>query len=384
MLRRFALPALLLLASVVFGGAAAQSGLDRLSRQDLAKSMLVAPPFAAAAANGRARIALLAKRYPQARDLARVAVTRTPIEAQSSAMLGSALLALGDFKGAETAFRVAVLGGWRDNPTQAYWATAAIGSGEFPAAAQRIDAMLRVGAPIASLAPLLSGMEASPDGRRALAAQMASGAPWVSGYAAAAGAAGAPRLAQQLAVLAEARKLGARAECGPVTDVLNTLAYRQQRMQDAYHLWAVACSEAYPPVAVANGDFAEPVRPFINPFDWQLPPAGPAWAEIRGGALETGNDGNKEAVVARIAAPLPQGNGRLTWRLDGADPAPRQRMVQLRCGQADLATGPVRKLGDVYQLPVRIPAACPFATVEVIAEPGQPTMRFESVGFSAP
>ncbi|MGC1271617.1 MAG: hypothetical protein WA842_13580 [Croceibacterium sp.] len=380
MLRRFATPLLLLLVSIAFGGAAAQSGLDRLSRQDPAKSVLVAGPFASSAANARARMALIAKQYPLARDLARVAMVRTPIEAQSSSMLGAALLAMGDFKGAEAAYRVAVQGGWRDNPTQAYWATAAIGSGEFPAAAQRIDAMLRVGAPIATLEPLLASMEASPDGRQALAGQMASGAPWVSTYAAFAGAVAGPRLPQQLAVLGAARKLGARAECGPVSDTLNTLAYRQQRMADAYLLWSVACSETYPPAAIANGDFAEPVRAVINPFDWQLPPAGAAWAEIRGGALETGNDGDKAAVVARIAAHLPSGDARLTWRVDSA---PRQRMVELRCGQVNLAVGEARKLGDVYELPVRIPANCPFATIEVIAEPGQPTLRFESVGFGA-
>jgi hypothetical protein len=221
-------------------------------------------------------------------------------------------------------------------------------------------------------------MEASPDGRQALAGQMASGAPWVSAYAAFAGTAAGPRLPQQLAVLGEARKQGARAECGPVSDTLNTLAYRRQRMADAYLLWSVACSETYPPAAIANGDFAEPVRPVINPFDWQLPPAGAAWAEIRGGALETGNDGDKAAVVARIAAHLPPGDGQLTWRVDSA---PRQRMVELRCGPVNLAVGEARKLGDVYELPVRIPADCPFATIEVIAEPGRPTMRFESVGF---
>lgn len=381
MLRRFVLPVLLLLAGLAYGSAAAQSGLDRLSRADPARAVLVAPPFAASAANARARIALLAKQYPLARDLARVAVVRTPIEAQASSTLGSALLSMEDFKGAEAAFRVAVQGGWRDNPTQAYWATAAIGSGEFPAAAQRIDAMLRVGAPLATIDPLLANLEASPPGRQALAGQMAAGAPWVSAYAAASGAAPATRMPQQLAVLAEARKQGARADCGPVSDALNTLAYKQQRMQDAYLLWSVACSETYPPAAIANGDFAEPVRPFINPFDWQLPPSGAAWAEIRGGALETGNDGDKPAVVARIAAHLPPGNGRLTWRLDG----PRQqRMVELRCGQADLAAGELRKLGDVYELPVRVPADCPFATIEVIAEPGQPTLRYESVGFGAP
>lgn len=383
MLRRFVPPLLLLLAGLGFGGAAAQSGLDRLSRTDIAKSALVAPPFAAAAANSRARLALVSKRYPLARDLARVAVVRTPIEAQSSAILGSALLAMGDFKGAEAAFRVAVQGGWRDNQTQAYWATAAIGSGEFAAAAQRLDAMLRVGAPIASLDPLLAGMEATEQGRTALAGQMAAGAPWISTYAATAGTAAGPRLPQQLAVLSEARKLGARAECAQVSDALNDLAYKKQRMPDAYQLWAVACSERYPPAAIADGEFSEPARAIINPFDWQLPPAGAAWAEIRGGALETGNDGDKTAVVARITAPLPAGIGRLTWRADGTA-TQGNRLVSLRCGQQDLTTGPVRKLSDVSELPVQIPASCRFVTIEITAAPHQPTIRLESVGFGAP
>src|SRR3569623_384873 len=101
--------------------AATGSGLDRLSRRSPAIEAAVLSPFRAQADRSAASSALLRHDAGASIAHARAAVGRDPLDIDSAALLGSALVAAGQGEPAEKAFRVAARFGWRNVATQSYW-----------------------------------------------------------------------------------------------------------------------------------------------------------------------------------------------------------------------------------------------------------------------
>jgi len=87
--------------------AATGSGLDRISRRSPAIEAAVLSPFRAQADRSAASSALLRQDAGAAIAHARAAVARDPVDIDSAALLGSALVAAGQSEPAEKAFRVA-------------------------------------------------------------------------------------------------------------------------------------------------------------------------------------------------------------------------------------------------------------------------------------
>jgi hypothetical protein len=175
------LRAVAVVGALVYAALAIGNGLDRLAfdRPELASA--VPAPFAVNALEvlGEAQ---LHKAPRAAEPYAEHLVARAPVEPFSTALLGAARYAAGDGTGADQAFRVAGQLGWRIPATQAYWRQAALAAGDFPVAAQRLDALLRRDPELLRDAAALAPFERDARGEAALAVRLAKRPPWLGWY----------------------------------------------------------------------------------------------------------------------------------------------------------------------------------------------------------
>jgi len=158
------------------------SGLDRLTRGWPALQEFVPTAFRAEAARQAALLALEQGNGSAALAEARRAVDAEPVHPMSTALLGAARQIGGAAQGADPAFRVAGMLGWRARLTQLYWYDAAVRSGDWPLAAIRADAVLRVDPAFPLSDRLLAPLEASEPGQSAIAARLALRPDWLESY----------------------------------------------------------------------------------------------------------------------------------------------------------------------------------------------------------
>ena len=180
--RRLVRTALIVLPALGLGYAVLGSGLDRMSAANPALSATVPQAFRAAAWRSGAALDNAKGRSVAAREKATLAILADPMDAAASSSLGLARLKLREGVAAEAAFRVAGQLGWRDKTTQLYWMALSAASGAFPLAAQRADALLRQDARLREQPSLLAPLEATGEGRKALATRLAQRPVWFGDY----------------------------------------------------------------------------------------------------------------------------------------------------------------------------------------------------------
>lgn len=134
------------------------------AQQQLARSYLTEGQFEAAAAAATQLVSI------------------DPAEAAHLGLLGSARLGSGDAANADEAFRASVALGWRDPATQLYWYAGALRRGDWRQAAARADAILRVRPHSDRMQVLVAPLEASGEGRAALAERLAARPRWLDRY----------------------------------------------------------------------------------------------------------------------------------------------------------------------------------------------------------
>lgn len=334
------------------------SGLDRL-RADLA-----APARGAAAERDRAVRAVLAD----------------PMDAGASSALGLARLKLHDGIGAEAAFRVAGQLGWRDKPTQLYWMAVSAGSGAFPLAAQRADALLRQDARLREQPRLLASLEASPAGRGALAARLALRPAWFGDYWGKLYLLDPGQLTNRSQVLDEPALRPPAMTCADVQTMASVLsekgdALRSRAILDRY------CRTAGGAM-LADGGFESARLDATAANGWQF--VGEGGLDVR---IEGGGPGGKAVVVASALAlrqvfasqalQLAPGRYRVSWRMAGA---PSGISARLTCQQASgdfLAAVP----SDSNRLAaeVEVGADCPTQWLELAVDPGAGAITVDDV-----
>ena len=168
--------------AVVYIGLALANGGDRIAAAKVANALRFPRALAVESLGPAGERAVADARYDDALAIAQSAVARAPIEPSSTALLGAAWLGKGDAARARAAFTVAGKLGWRVPLTQAYWMRAALDVDDTRIAALRLDALLRQQPALLGEERLLAPLEATTEGRTALAARLATRPPWLAYY----------------------------------------------------------------------------------------------------------------------------------------------------------------------------------------------------------
>lgn len=307
--------------ALVFAIAATGSGLDRIIAETPSASPAagrVPALFADASLRRAAAIELSGERFTSAAELAREATIRSPLEPTSTGLLGAALLGEGKAALADKAFRVSGQLGWRDSVTQTYWMQVALLGGDFPVAAQRLDAILRRQPAMAGQPDLLAPFEQNAQGRKVLAARLAENPGWTSAYLNPPASISSQQLAQRTQVaglLAKDRQLG----CEGISRFVRKLI-AEGAVIPAHDLWQLHCPSAMGQM-ITDPDFANGVRNDASPFGWQKNSDGSISARSGGreGGLVMENSASFPRNFARQLLVLTPGNYRLSWRAMEAD-----------------------------------------------------------------
>lgn len=335
----------LTLAALAAGYAAVASGLDRMSATRPALVRSVPEPFRSQAWRTVAALGLEQRNLPRALHAAERAVRADPLDPAASSALGQARLMLRDAAGAAAAFRVSARLGWRDRPTQAYWAAAAISAGDLDVAAQRFDSLLRQEPYMPEAYRLIADLEQTAAGRRALAARLATRPPWFSPYWTAVQGLRADQVAARVRVLDEPVLRDVRLTCDEARILAAGLLANGQAAEGE-RLAQRSCGRSSPGLLPDPG-FERAT--LVNTI-------GPGWQFVGEGGLDvrlTGSPGmtGKAAVVAstlpmrRVFAgqwvQLAAGRYRVGWRArDLAGRASDRIAVRLACnaGEGDPVT----------------------------------------------
>lgn len=306
----------LAIAIVAYLALATGAGLDRLAADRPELYRLVPEPLRDQALRDRATRFVEAGIPGSALEPATALVGRHPLGTESSALLGTARLAVGDTTGAERAFRVAARLGWRDARTQIYWLRAALALGDWDRAALRFGALARQWPHAPAIAEVATIFESSLAGRRALAHRIAAGETWAEAYAAPVAETTSNRLAGRAGVLIQVAQEGRKLGCEPVAGMVSALAATNAAM--AAQLWRSHCAEAALPGTLTDSTFARAQLYRVRtPFEWQFPGDGAVNLVLvpsgRGKHVEVRNSGPLTLPVAAQQLDLGPGRYRLSW-----------------------------------------------------------------------
>ena len=250
-----------------FSALALGSGLDRQARISPAAATRVPALFADQALFVQTERELAAGNNAAAYYWAKRAVLADPIDPGSTALLGASRIALGDFAGADRAFRVAGNFGWRAASTQYYWMGEALNAGDFRVAAQRLDALLRQEPDLVSERALMAQLEQDPRGRSAIVDRLIQKPDWLTNYTSDVYNLTPDVTALRAQVLIELARRGHRLGCSEIGPLTKNLIANDQ-MPDAYALWRAHCPSQ------GDGLIADPsfagleVHQADSPFAW--------------------------------------------------------------------------------------------------------------------
>jgi hypothetical protein len=282
------------------------SGLDRIGARSFAVAATLPPAIRSQSHRPAAQLALATARPEAALAAASAAVRDDPVDPASTALLGSARLLQNDFAGAEQAFRVAAAFGWRDAMTQRYWYTAALQSGDYPRAAERMDALLRTQRNLPGADVLLASLESEPDGRAALLARLAERPAWLGTYLNPGGQLDDAALARRSDVLVELAANGTVLGCNAVSPWVRAVL-RQGSRASAQRVWQAHCPDARSAGLLADGNFESLGRGAAAPFGWTVERSGDVLIrpeEVAGGyrlALENRSAFSRRVLVQSVA-----------------------------------------------------------------------------------
>lgn len=366
----------LAIAIAAYCALALASAFDRSARAHPNLAALVPAALQAAAPAADADRFVEAGLPAPALEPARRALGADPVDPASSALVGAALLARGDRRGAERAFRVAARLGWRAPLTQLYWLETALAAEDIGAAILRFDVLARQYPQAPAMALAATRLEASEAGRAALAGRIARGANWAATYAQIDGSSGAERVLARGNVLLAAARLGAQLGCEPTARITRSLADIDPQRGAA--LWREHCPEAAAAGALTDAGFEAfvPSRARV-PFEWRSAGDGNlAIRLVRGGtgqALELANNGVAPIPALAQLVPLAPGRYRLSWQGESGG----RLRAELGCAR-EPRTSPVESgLGKIHT----IDKACPARWLRFWLAPGGAPVLLDEVAL---
>ena len=353
-----------------------------------ASGVFMVPPLPAQALLAQARQRLAGEDYRGGLALARQAVFANPVEPTAPAMVGAALLGLGEEAGARRAFTVAGRMGWRVPLTQTYWLQEALAVQDYRVAALRFDAMALQNATTAAELVPARQFESSAAGRQALAERLRRAPPWLGPYLDPVNQATSTDLVARAAVAQQLISGGMSLPCGTLTRLLWRLVdVGEARI--AQSLWRQRC-----PVSggglLTDGNLARLQTDSQQPFGWQL--TTDADVTAKGGLLGGGATGvtfansapSRRAVLRQIVV-LPAGTYRLTWVARGPAGVASDRIVAAMGCMGSPPTGVPARLaasGAIWSADFPVSAQCSAVQIEFQILPGTADASLSSVSLA--
>ena len=319
-----------------------------------------------------------------AKAAARAALLQAPLSAKAYALIGRAYMLSGDAAGADAAMAAAARRSLRDAPSQTWIFARALEAGDFQAALEAYDVLMRRRPELAEplSPPIYSAADQVTAARAALIERLRLAPPWrtafLTGYSRNSAQPGAVHAL--LSALRSSDMPPTDAEVRPYLDRL----LREKRYVSAYLAWAEHHPALVPASgAVVDGGFGAEA-PGMAPFAWTLS-AGDGAAAQRAGAPDgqglalqaTASGGLARRMVAEQLLVLPSGDYQLTAKtwIETGDPQGRLTWT-VRCengAKTALATLPVSGATGRWT-PIRadlsVPADCPAQRLRLEARPG--------------
>ncbi len=378
---------ILFVLSACFAVAAAGSGIDRLSAYSPQLAAQVPDGFAEQALIMRGDRALRSNSPAAALKLGEALVDRAPVEASSTAVLGAARLAGGDDTGAEAAFRVAGLFGWREKLTQIYWMQSALALGDYRVASQRLDAVLRQNPAMLADRRLLDPMEHNAEARAAFVDRMAENPGWLVNYAHDTEGVSSKVMQTRSYLLLQLAARGQQMGCNMIAPSVRKLVQFGAAIQ-AQQLWRAHCPQAGT-AEIADGSFAVmKIDPPIVPFAWSLPGDGQVDVAIAGGL----SDHNRTLSIASAAAvrrpfimqllAVPPGSYLLHWKAkDSAGNATDRISAMVSCSadSRDWLNGMPDGAAGSWTASIAIDGGCEGHWLIFAVAPGSDRVSFSDV-----
>ena len=365
------------------------NGLDRASVNQPWLGRLVPSPFAASSLIGSSSEAFRSHRYRQAERLARAAIEAAPVEPESAGLLGGALFGQGNVAGAERAFMVAGQFGWRIPLTQYYWMQQALAVGDYRVAALRLDAMLRQDPELITNRALMSPLESSEAGRKALADRLAQKPGWLTKYASQVSDIPPEVATVRADVLDILARQGKPLGCSAIGPLTTALANAGDTMR-AYAIWRAHCPQRATGL-VSDADFAAlQVHQPDSPFDWVVIGDGDVslsvdpLAQGRGHRLVIASSASFPRKVLTQLSPIPPGNYRLEWSARTESGAADQRIKATVSCQPDSREWLPARLDPAsrkFVADVVVDNACAARWIGFSILPGQDALSFGEVAL---
>ena len=362
------------------------SGIDRMTRAAPALARIVPEPLRANAWRAQTSLALQ-QQSKTAEAMAARAVSADPVDPASTSLLGAARFAGDDGASAAAAFRVAGTLGWRDQPTQLYWLSAALQAQDYPVATERLDALLRQEPGYPQAGVLLGQLGTTPAGRSALAERLAARSGWFHVYLTAFDGVTPAQLADRALVLENLVIARAKVTCteiGPLTAAL----YAQHRPVEARRLWRSRCGTRN--ALLVDGGFEAARLSETSPFAWQFMGEGGLDLRLEPGAKGAGQSLfaastlPQRRIVAVQALQLSPGNYRLSWRASDAGGTPSPRFAaRLACKRGEGAWLPSTVGNDGLRAVIAaVPPGCPVQWLELALDPGSGAVTLDDVSLA--
>lgn len=359
------------------------SGFDRLSAETPTLERLVPGVFRAQADLSAGAVALARGDKANALAFGESAVRNDPLRPQATALLGIAHSFAEDQQDAEDAFRVSAQRGWRDRLTQIYWYDAAMRANDIERAALRADALLRANPNLEGAAKLVAPLEATPEGRLALAHRLAEAPPWSAGYFRAGQTPDVTRLKNRAQVALAAVGQGNALECDTLGGFARELLLNGMR-RDAENLWRASCGKAG--AAPARGMLADGNFELLSkstqqaPFGWRKFASGDLAVDMvelapNAHAVRARSTASVTRLILSQAVDIPPGS----WRVKARGSVPAERLViSLDCDGH--ARRPSRINGDAAAAGQVLEAdACERAILGVWLRPGRDEVTLEEM-----
>lgn len=286
-----------------------------------AQSRLTPSWFGAGNAQQRAFSDIDQRDFAGALRWSSIAVARNPVGQHSTSLLGLSLLGTGQDAAAQRAYTVAATGGWRDVGVQTYWMMAALSAGDDDVAAQRLDALLRIGNRDPQTIDGLTALESTPSGRDALVERLRLTPNWAQWYVRSLRDLHDAALESRLIVIANAFHRGLRLDRRDVANAATALRLNGE-IEAAVWLWRHLGGTKDVGLAIADGNFdTAPDGDSIGPFNWTLLENGAMSVRIdsdsplhSGAALYALSSATTTRRVAQQALVLPPGAYVVRWR----------------------------------------------------------------------
>jgi hypothetical protein len=356
---------------VILGGcllylcAVTGSGLDRMAQDIPSLAAKVPATFAVHARSVDAFNRLFLGDDKGALAISERLIAKAPLDPDSASALGTARVATGDLAGGDAAFRVAANAGWRNVQTQLYWLQQAAAVGDYPRAAERIDALARQSASWMQEVRILDPVESAPAGRDAIAERLASRPEWLMAYAGAVSNLSPERLERRGDVLARLASRGVPVGCSEIAPLVNRLVELNDSGAAA-GIWRTQCPSAGTAL-VSDGNFTGPITDNpVTAFAWAFQSSGDVGVEIdpRTRGLNAAVVRNSSSVTKPLlsqAVVAPPGRYMLRWSAVDSSGTPTDRIIpSLSCSRETISLTPPQpgqRRGE-WRAPVSVDGSC--------------------------